>query len=74
MKVLLLDNSLIKIVIISLSTVVLNSRNQQGKLWLPQFLNQAHAWLLAVHAWFIEIVSFRTSACVRVCVCLPRGH
>ena len=32
----LLNDKVIAI-ILSLSTVVLNSRDQQGKLWLPQF-------------------------------------
>ena len=33
-------------------------------------LNQAHAGLWPVHAWFLEIVSVRTSVCVFACLCV----
>ena len=35
-----------------------------------QFLNQAHAGLGLVHAWFPKIDPVRTSVCVYVCVCV----
>ena len=41
------------------------------------FLNQAHAGRRPARAWFLEIVSVRTSVCVCVCVCVcvhPRGY
>ena len=34
------------------------------------FLNQASAGLWLARAWFLEIVSVRTSVCVCVCVCV----
>ena len=34
-------------------------------------LNQVHAGCRPVRAWFLKIVSVRTSVCVFVCVCPP---
>ena len=34
------------------------------------FLNQTHAGLWPVCAWFLEVVPVRTSVCVCVCVCV----
>ena len=38
-----------------------------------EFLNQAHAGLWPVCAWFLRIVSVRTSVCVCVCVSVPKA-